>query len=120
MEPVINTVVTGKTSSQTQSSAGLSPVACIPSQYKMEPVVPHLKKRLIQAAPETPPVPDLIVSQPDCFVSTGKITSEITPIGVGYKYSRDGKNFQSGTVFAGLTPGTYTITVQNEDGLFFI
>ncbi|MFL9842984.1 T9SS type B sorting domain-containing protein [Flavobacterium rhizosphaerae] len=56
-----------------------------------------------------------IVTQPTCITPTGTI--EITaPLELGYTYSIDGINFQTGTTFAGLAEGSYTITVQNADG----
>ena len=69
----------------------------------------------INAVPNAPAVATTTVIQPTCDTPTGII--EVTnPTGTGLTYSINGTDFQSGTVFAGLNPGTYTITVQNADG----
>ncbi|RZJ94944.1 MAG: T9SS type B sorting domain-containing protein, partial [Novosphingobium sp.] len=67
---------------------------------------------IINAVPAAPAVATTTVSQPTCAVTTGSITVS-TPQGTGFTYSIDGTNFQSGTTFAGLAPGSYTITVSN-------
>lgn len=52
-----------------------------------------------------------ITAQPNCTVQTGSI--EITsPVSAGYQYSIGGA-YQTNPVFTGLTPGTYTVTVQD-------
>ena len=69
----------------------------------------------ITAVPGAPAVPTLTTIQPNCSVATGTITVN-APTGTGLTYSLDGTNFQSGTAFANLTPGTYTVTVKNSSG----
>ena len=55
------------------------------------------------------------ITQPTCATPTGTIT--VTgPTGTGYTYSINGTTFQASPVFAGLAPGSYTITVKNADG----
>jgi gliding motility-associated-like protein len=55
------------------------------------------------------------ITQPTCATPTGTIT--VTgPTGTGYTYSIDGTTFQASPVFAGLAPGSYTITVRNATG----
>ncbi|PHK16806.1 hypothetical protein VF12_39955, partial [Nostoc linckia z15] len=53
--------------------------------------------------------------QPSCTTTTGTITVT-SPLGSDLTYSIDGATFQSGTTFAGLAPGTYTVSVQNAAG----
>lgn len=67
----------------------------------------------INAAPVAPVVATTTVTQPTCTTSTGIIT--VThPLGPTYIYSIDGTTFQASPVFAGLAPGSYTVTTQNE------
>lgn len=57
------------------------------------------------------PVVDLI--QPSCTTPTGTI--EVTsPTGPGFTYSIGGA-YQSNPVFSGLTPGSYSVTVQDDN-----
>lgn len=69
----------------------------------------------IAPSPGTPAVADLTVSQPDCGAMTGTITVN-SPVGPALTYSINGVNFQQSTVFTGLAPGSYTITVRNSAG----
>jgi gliding motility-associated-like protein len=46
-------------------------------------------------------------------VPTGTITIT-APTGANYLYSIDGTNYQAGTTFAGLSPGNYNVTVQDQ------
>jgi gliding motility-associated-like protein len=55
------------------------------------------------------------VIQPTCATATGTITIT-TPVGAGLTYSIDGVNFQSSPVFPGLSPNSYTLTVQVTGG----
>jgi|GEM_PF-1938349 len=66
----------------------------------------------IAPAPLTPAVADITVTQPDCTTTTGTITVN-GPLDASFAYSLDGTLFQTGTTFAGLAPGTYTVTVRN-------
>ncbi|AXG72783.1 hypothetical protein DVK85_00460 [Flavobacterium arcticum] len=67
-------------------------------------------------APLTPvPSPQLSAVQPDCSTALGTIAVS-SPLGASYTYSIDGITFQSGILFTGLIPGTYTILVKNADG----
>jgi uncharacterized protein (UPF0218 family) len=68
----------------------------------------------INTVPAPPAMPAVTVTQPTCSVSTGTITVT-SPTGTGYTYS-DGGAYQSSTVFSGLTPGSYHITVKNSGG----
>ncbi|MFD2602072.1 T9SS type B sorting domain-containing protein [Flavobacterium suzhouense] len=70
---------------------------------------------IINPAPATPAVATVSTSQPTCTTATGSITVA-APIDTDLTYSIDGTNFQSGTTFANLTPGNYTITVKNTAG----
>ena len=69
----------------------------------------------INPAPGAPAVPTTTLIQPTCSTPTGTITIT-APIATGLTYSIDGANFQSGTVFTALAPGSYTITVKNTAG----
>lgn len=69
----------------------------------------------VPPAPGAPATPVTTITQPTCSLSTGSV--EVTaPTGVGLTYSIDGVNFQGTTIFSGLTPGNYTLTVRNADG----
>jgi len=70
----------------------------------------------INTAPQLPAVANVTVTQPDCNgVTTGSIIVN-SPIDLGLTYSIDGINFQSGTTFNNLAPGTYTVTVSTALG----
>lgn len=69
----------------------------------------------INAVPETPVAATTTVTQPDCATGTGSF-SITGPLGAQYSYSVDGTNYQSGTTFAGLAPGSYTVTVRSNGG----
>ena len=59
--------------------------------------------------------PTLSLNQPTCILPSGSITIN-TPVGSGYSYSKDGINFQTGTIFTGLSGATYTITARDGNG----
>ena len=62
-----------------------------------------------------PGTPMLATVDPDCETPAGSI--EITaPLGGSYSYSIDGENFRAEPLFEDLEPGTYTVTVMNEEG----
>ncbi|MCW4468072.1 gliding motility-associated C-terminal domain-containing protein [Flavobacterium sp. MFBS3-15] len=67
----------------------------------------------VNTVPNAPAVAGVTITQPTCTLPTGTITVD-TPAGM--TYSIDGTNFQAGTQFAGLLPGTYTVTVKNAAG----
>lgn len=69
----------------------------------------------VNAAPPTPPAPQLAVVHPTCTTPTGSITVT-SPTGAGLTYSLDGTTFQSSNVFSGLAAGNYTVTVKNSAG----
>ncbi|MDV6169793.1 lamin tail domain-containing protein, partial [Flavobacterium sp. DG1-102-2] len=62
-----------------------------------------------------PAVAVTTVMQPTCTTATGTITVD-SPTGTGITYSVDGTTFQTTTSFPNLTPGTYSVTVQNSAG----
>ena len=71
---------------------------------------------VIAAAPAAPPVPTgSVTAQPTCTVNTGTITIT-APTGAGLQYSINGGALQTSPVFNLLTPGNYTVTVQNAAG----
>lgn len=56
------------------------------------------------------------LTAPYTCTSSGEITvSGVTGGTSPYQYSIDGVNFQPGTTFNGLTPGTYTVTVRDAN-----
>ncbi len=57
----------------------------------------------------------MTIIQPTCVVPTGTITVT-SPVGTGYSYSINGVNYQSGTLFSNLVPGSYNLTVKNSAG----
>src|SRR5690606_34151415 len=67
----------------------------------------------IDSVPSVPSEAVVSVTQPTCAIPTGTITVT-SPVGAGYEYSIDGTNYQSGVVFSGLAPNTYTVTVRNS------
>jgi len=67
----------------------------------------------INTLPAVPTAPVASVTQQaTCATPTGTITIT-SPIGPNIQYSIDGVNYQSGLVFAGLTPNTYNVTAKN-------
>ncbi|WP_082132695.1 T9SS type B sorting domain-containing protein [Bizionia psychrotolerans] len=61
------------------------------------------------------------LTTPYSCISNGEITvSGVTGGTPPYTYSIDGTTFQNGTVFTGLTNGTYTVSVQDDSGCVFI
>ncbi len=70
---------------------------------------------IVNAVPAAPATPTGSVShQPTC-TSDGVITIT-APTGTGYSYSINNINYQAGTVFNGLLPGTYNVWVKNAAG----
>jgi uncharacterized repeat protein (TIGR01451 family)/gliding motility-associated-like protein len=67
----------------------------------------------VNPQPATPAAPTAQVTQPTCEVATGTIT--VTPI-EGVIYSINGTTYQASNIFAGVTPGTYTVSVQSAAG----
>ena len=98
--PVFTGLAAGTYSVTTQSTGGCTSITT--------PIT-------INVAPVAPVVATTTITQPTCDVATGSITIT-SPIGAGLEYSIDGTSFQSGTTFANLAAGTYTITTQTTDG----
>jgi gliding motility-associated-like protein len=67
----------------------------------------------VKAGPVVPAAPATTLVQPTCALPTGSIS--ITTIS-GLTYSIDGNIYQSGNVFSGLNPGSYSVTAKNADG----
>lgn len=73
-------------------------------------------EQVINNAPATPDLPTVTVLQPDCDTATGTIEIE-SPVGNSFSYSIDnGLTYQPEAVFENLSPGSYTIRVQNNSG----
>lgn len=70
---------------------------------------------IINTITDVPAVAAVTTTQPSCALPTGSITIT-TPVAGDLTYSIDGTNFQSGTTFANLIPGTYIVTVKNIGG----
>ena len=68
----------------------------------------------INAQPLTPPPPQAVALQPDCFINTGTITVT-SPLGSGITYSIGGA-YQSNPVFTEVLPNTYNVTAMSADG----
>jgi gliding motility-associated-like protein len=69
----------------------------------------------INPVPALPAVVAVTPIQPGCGATTGSITVN-SPLDLGLTYSIDGTNFQNGTTFTNLAPGTYTVTVMTVLG----
>ena len=66
----------------------------------------------VDPAPSSPSAPTgSVTAQPSCLTATGEITIT-APVGADYQYSINGTTYQAGTVFSGLSPATYSVTVQ--------
>lgn len=65
---------------------------------------------VLPAAPSDPTAS--VTTQPTCAIPTGTITIT-APTGSNFEYSIDGSTYQTGTTFTGLTPGNYSVTVQD-------
>ena len=68
----------------------------------------------VLAAPPTPGIPMLNITNPTCVIPTGSI-SVISPLGVGMTYSIGGA-YQPSPIFLDLATGNYTLTAMNSDG----
>jgi hypothetical protein len=69
----------------------------------------------LNAQPTIPVAPTITISPPTCAAANGSITIA-APIGSGLTYSINNSNYQSGTLFASVTPGSYNVTVKNSGG----
>lgn len=70
---------------------------------------------ILDVAPEVPALPEVTITQPTCTIPSGSVTVNI-PTGNGLTYSINGVDFQAGTTFNNLAPGSYTITVKSTEG----
>ncbi len=69
---------------------------------------------IINNAPVVPVTPTVSVTvQPSCTVSTGTVIIT-APTGATLDYSINGVNFQAGTTFTGVAPGTYNVVTRNN------
>jgi gliding motility-associated-like protein len=68
---------------------------------------------VINAVPSVPAVAIASAVQPTCAFPTGTIQVS-APMGSQYSYSIDNVNWQSGTIFANLAPGNYTVYVSDS------
>jgi gliding motility-associated-like protein len=67
----------------------------------------------INPIPNAPASPAASITiQPNCTITTGTI--EVTaPLGANFEYSIDGISFQTSYLFSGLSPGNYSVSVQD-------
>jgi large repetitive protein len=109
--------INGGTSWQTGTVfAGLAPGTYTVTTQNTDGCTSVTANITINAVPTAPAVATLTTVQPTCTTPTGTITVT-APTGTGISYSiNGGTSWQAGTVFAGLAPGTYTVTTQNTDG----
>jgi uncharacterized repeat protein (TIGR01451 family) len=63
----------------------------------------------------TPAVPVVTTTRPTCEQPVGSIQIN-SPLGVGLSYSINGTDYQTYTLFSGLEPGTYQVTVKTTTG----
>ncbi len=73
------------------------------------------KSVTVNPAQALPVVATVTVVSPDCGEAKGTITVD-SPLGQGVSYSINGVSFQTGTYFANLAPGNYTVTVKDSNG----
>ena len=65
--------------------------------------------------PPLPPSPEpTLYVNPTCSSPTGSFTI-FAPLGANYSYSIDGTNYQTNTLFSGLAPGDFFITVKDNN-----
>jgi hypothetical protein len=67
---------------------------------------------VINSQPTVPAAPTVSASQPSCLAATGSITIT-APTGSNLTYSINNSTYQTSTNFAGLSPGSYSVTVKN-------
>ncbi|XVJ65316.1 MAG: T9SS type B sorting domain-containing protein [Lacibacter sp.] len=67
----------------------------------------------INPPPAVPSLPTIsTITHPTCNISTGSF-SVISPTGAGLEYSINGSTYQASTLFTGIAPGIYGLTVRN-------
>lgn len=59
----------------------------------------------------------LITTDATCGNNNGSITATGDFGNLPYMYSIDGTNFQTSSIFSGLAPGTYTVTIKDATGV---
>jgi hypothetical protein len=67
--------------------------------------------KTVNDQPGTPDAPAANVTQPTCAVATGTIVVT-APLGAGITYSINGTDYQAGTTFENVSPGTYNVTAK--------
>jgi|LakMenE01Jun11ns_1017448.scaffolds.fasta_scaffold9957051_3 gliding motility-associated-like protein len=75
---------------------------------------------IVVATPPAPTSMDLTVTQPPCQGATGSVEINSIAGGTGpYKVSLNGSSFQNKFLWEGLTPGSYLVTVKDNNGCVF-
>lgn len=69
----------------------------------------------IHPVPVQPSAPVVTITQPDCGQSAGSLQIN-TPVGNEFTYSINGVDYQNAPLFSDLSPGSYSVTVRNEEG----
>jgi len=69
----------------------------------------------IQAAPDTPAAPVVVIQHPACGATTGTINIS-SPSGAGWQYCIDGVQYGSSASISNLAPGSYSVTVKSPAG----
>lgn len=105
--------IDGMTFDTVTTFSGLLPGTYVITVKNAEGCTSETASITIDTVPNAPAVAGVTLTQPTCTQPTGTITVN-SPTGMSY--SLDGTNFQNDPVFAGLVPGTYTVTVKNAAG----
>ena len=80
--------------------------------FTLSPNYPCVISRSIIITVNNTAPPILNTTQPDCTSPLGSF-SIASPLGANYFYSKDGLNYQPGTLFSGLNPGNYAVTAKD-------
>lgn len=95
--------------------SGLAPasynVTVLNTLTNCESTITVLVVDAVVGAPSAPTA--VVTNQPTCTDPTGTIEVS-APLGGTLEYSIDGTNFQAGTTFSGLAPGTYNVSVVDN------
>ncbi|UKJ07561.1 Ig-like domain-containing protein [Solitalea lacus] len=106
--------IDGATYQSSTTFAGLTPGTYPVTARDAAGCISSATSVVINAVPNAPAAPVASASaQPSCTLATGTI--RVTGV-AGMEYSINGATYQSSTTFAGLTPGTYPVTVRDAAG----
>jgi large repetitive protein len=75
---------------------------------------------IVVSSPPPPTSMDLTVTQPPCQGASGSIEINSIAGGTGpYRVSLNGSSFQNKFLWEGLTPGSYLVTIKDNNGCIF-